>query len=248
MRWPNSKHNSPHWPASAPASSPIRESCWSARSAATAARGSASSTRLHCRRPRRGRRPVDPLQLPAAPPGGHSCQADSPRGRPAPAAAAVTHRYYMATRTAVTCGDLVADIGAGSRVRRIVMLSGIVSGSESRLGPFSTKIAGGRYPPLCCVAAHKAGRTGAVTEAAVASIEGFRAGYVNIAGLPTWRGSRRAHGAHRPVLQLLRAGHPQRPDLRRRRVPGSEVRGEGPAVVLLHGAFSGAAGFPRACA
>jgi hypothetical protein len=39
-----------------------------------------------------------------------------------------------------------------------------------------------------------------VTEAAVATIEGFEAGYVTIAGLPTWY----------------------------------EVRGEGPAVVLLH--------------
>jgi pimeloyl-ACP methyl ester carboxylesterase len=45
-----------------------------------------------------------------------------------------------------------------------------------------------------------------VTEVAVASIEGFQAGYVNIAGLPTWH----------------------------------EVRGVGPAVVLLHGGFSGA--------
>ena len=48
-----------------------------------------------------------------------------------------------------------------------------------------------------------------MTEAAVATLEGFQAGYVNIAGLPTWH----------------------------------EVRGEGPAVVLLHGAFSGAAGW-----
>lgn len=48
-----------------------------------------------------------------------------------------------------------------------------------------------------------------MTEAAVAALEGFQAGYVNIAGLPTWH----------------------------------EVRGEGPAVVLLHGAFSGAAGW-----
>jgi len=47
-----------------------------------------------------------------------------------------------------------------------------------------------------------------VTEA-VAAIEGFQAGYVTVAGLPTWR----------------------------------EVRGEGPAVVLLHGAFSGAVGW-----
>lgn len=49
------------------------------------------------------------------------------------------------------------------------------------------------------------GRTVGVTEAA--TIEGFKAGYVTIAGLPTWH----------------------------------EVRGEGPAVVLLHGGFSGAA-------
>jgi len=48
-----------------------------------------------------------------------------------------------------------------------------------------------------------------VSEAAGAAIEGFQAGYVTIAGLPTWH----------------------------------EVRGEGPAVVLLHGAFSGAAGW-----
>jgi pimeloyl-ACP methyl ester carboxylesterase len=47
----------------------------------------------------------------------------------------------------------------------------------------------------------------AVTEAAVATIAGFRAGYVTVADLPTWH----------------------------------EVAGEGPAVVLLHGAFSGAA-------
>ena len=46
-----------------------------------------------------------------------------------------------------------------------------------------------------------------VTEAAIAAIEGFQAGYVTIAGLSTWH----------------------------------EVRGEGPAVVLLHGGFSGAA-------
>src|SRR4029077_10115214 len=46
----------------------------------------------------------------------------------------------------------------------------------------------------------------AVTDAAAASIEGFKAGYVTIAGLPTWH----------------------------------EVGGEGPAVVLLHGGFSGA--------
>jgi pimeloyl-ACP methyl ester carboxylesterase len=46
-----------------------------------------------------------------------------------------------------------------------------------------------------------------VTEAAVATIEGFQAGYVTVAGLPTWH----------------------------------EVAGEGPALVLLHGAFSGAA-------
>ena len=48
-----------------------------------------------------------------------------------------------------------------------------------------------------------------MSEAAGAAIEGFQAGYVTIAGLPTWH----------------------------------EVRGEGPAVVLLHGAFSGAAGW-----
>ena len=45
-----------------------------------------------------------------------------------------------------------------------------------------------------------------MTEREVATLEGFRAGYVEVAGLPTWH----------------------------------EVRGEGPAVVLLHGAFSGA--------
>ena len=46
-----------------------------------------------------------------------------------------------------------------------------------------------------------------MAEREVATLEGFRAGYVEVAGLPT----------------------------------GHEVRGEGPAVVLLHGAFSGAA-------
>src|SRR5215469_1660972 len=46
----------------------------------------------------------------------------------------------------------------------------------------------------------------AVSETAVATIAGFQAGYVTIAGLPTWH----------------------------------EVGGEGPAVVLLHGGFSGA--------
>lgn len=48
-----------------------------------------------------------------------------------------------------------------------------------------------------------------MTEAAVATLAGFQAGYVTVAGLPTWR----------------------------------EVRGGGPPVVLLHGAFSGAAGW-----
>jgi pimeloyl-ACP methyl ester carboxylesterase len=48
-----------------------------------------------------------------------------------------------------------------------------------------------------------------VTGTAAATLEGFEAGYVTIAGLPTWR----------------------------------EVRGDGPAVVLLHGGFSGAAGW-----
>src|SRR5215471_16748809 len=46
-----------------------------------------------------------------------------------------------------------------------------------------------------------------MTERAEATLEGFRAGYVEVAGVPTWH----------------------------------EVRGEGPAVVLLHGGFSGAA-------
>ena len=46
-----------------------------------------------------------------------------------------------------------------------------------------------------------------MTEREVATLEGFRAGYVEVAGLPTWH----------------------------------QVHGEGPAVVLLHGAFSGAA-------
>jgi pimeloyl-ACP methyl ester carboxylesterase len=46
-----------------------------------------------------------------------------------------------------------------------------------------------------------------MTDAAAASIDGFQAGYVTIAGLPTWH----------------------------------EIHGEGPAVVLLHGAFFGAA-------
>lgn len=48
-----------------------------------------------------------------------------------------------------------------------------------------------------------------MTERATASIEGFQAGYVEVAGLPTWH----------------------------------EVSGEGPAAVLLHGGFSGAAGW-----
>jgi hypothetical protein len=42
-----------------------------------------------------------------------------------------------------------------------------------------------------------------MTEREAATLEGFQAGYVEIAGLPTWH----------------------------------EVRGEGPAVVLLHGAL-----------
>jgi pimeloyl-ACP methyl ester carboxylesterase len=46
-----------------------------------------------------------------------------------------------------------------------------------------------------------------VTERETAAIEGFQAGYVEVAGLPTWH----------------------------------EVGGEGPAVALLHGGFSGAA-------
>jgi pimeloyl-ACP methyl ester carboxylesterase len=46
-----------------------------------------------------------------------------------------------------------------------------------------------------------------MSERAVATLEGFQAGYVEVAGVPTWH----------------------------------EVRGEGPAVVLLHGGFSGAA-------
>lgn len=48
-----------------------------------------------------------------------------------------------------------------------------------------------------------------MTEREAATLEGFQAGYVEVAGLPTWH----------------------------------EVRGEGPAVVLLHGGFSGAAGW-----
>ena len=46
-----------------------------------------------------------------------------------------------------------------------------------------------------------------MAEREAATLEGFQAGYVEVAGLPTWY----------------------------------EVRGEGPAVVLLHGGFSGAA-------
>ena len=65
----------------------------------------------------------------------------------------------------------------------------------------------GGNPPWGGTPARRAGRTGCVTEAAIAAIEGFQAGYVTIAGLPTWH----------------------------------EVGGEGPAVVLLHGGFSGAA-------
>ena len=45
-----------------------------------------------------------------------------------------------------------------------------------------------------------------MTEHAVPTIPGFQAGYVDVAGWPTWH----------------------------------EVRGDGPAVVLLHGGFSGA--------
>ena len=48
-----------------------------------------------------------------------------------------------------------------------------------------------------------------MSEQTAATIEGFRAGYVDIAGLPTWH----------------------------------EVGGDGPRVVLLHGAFSAAAGW-----
>src|SRR5262245_8275279 len=65
----------------------------------------------------------------------------------------------------------------------------------------------GRQPVLRCTPARRAGRTVRVTEAAIATIDGFQAGYVTIAGLPTWH----------------------------------EVGGEGPAVVLLHGGFAGAA-------
>jgi pimeloyl-ACP methyl ester carboxylesterase len=54
-----------------------------------------------------------------------------------------------------------------------------------------------------CVPARQCG----VTNEAVAAIDGFRAGYVDVAGIRTWH----------------------------------EVGGAGPAVVLLHGAFSGAA-------
>jgi hypothetical protein len=46
-----------------------------------------------------------------------------------------------------------------------------------------------------------------MAEREVAKLAGFKAGYVDVAGLPTWR----------------------------------EVRGEGPALVLPHGGFSGAA-------
>ncbi len=46
-----------------------------------------------------------------------------------------------------------------------------------------------------------------MTERAVPTIPGFTAGYLDVAGLPTWH----------------------------------EVDGAGPAVILLHGAFSGAA-------
>lgn len=48
-----------------------------------------------------------------------------------------------------------------------------------------------------------------MSEQAAATLSGFRAGYVDVAGVPTWH----------------------------------EVGGEGPAVVLLHGAFSGAMGW-----
>ncbi len=48
-----------------------------------------------------------------------------------------------------------------------------------------------------------------MTERAAPTIPGFQAGYVEVAGWPTWH----------------------------------EVRGDGPAVVLLHGGFSGAAGW-----
>ena len=50
---------------------------------------------------------------------------------------------------------------------------------------------------------------GTMTDREAPAVEGVQAGYVEVAGLPTWH----------------------------------EVRGRGPAVVLLHGAFSGAAGW-----
>jgi len=68
-------------------------------------------------------------------------------------------------------------------------------------------IRSGENPGLDCTPGRWAGRTGCVANAAIATIEGFQAGYVTIAGLPTWH----------------------------------EVGGEGPAVVLLHGGFAGAA-------
>jgi pimeloyl-ACP methyl ester carboxylesterase len=50
-----------------------------------------------------------------------------------------------------------------------------------------------------CTPARGAGRTGRVTEAAVATIEGFQAGYVTIAGLPTWH---EVGGEGPPVVPL----------------------------------------------
>jgi hypothetical protein len=43
-----------------------------------------------------------------------------------------------------------------------------------------------------------------VTEAAIATIEGFQAGYVTIAGLPTWH----EVGGEGPAVVLLRGGSP----------------------------------------
>jgi pimeloyl-ACP methyl ester carboxylesterase len=87
--------------------------------------------------------------------------------------------------------------------------SGIVSGSESRLASFSAHQIADQGPAPVPHTAYDAGRMACCDRGGSASIEGFQAGYVTVAGLPTWH----------------------------------EVRGEGPAVVLLHGAFCGAAGW-----
>jgi hypothetical protein len=118
-------------------------------------------------------------------------------------------------QTLVTTGieDAIAAARAAAGDKDVALMGGGVLTSALEAGLVDEVI-----PDLgheVVVTAHRrtevpsflAGRVTVEAEAAVATIEGFQAGYVTIAGLPTWH----------------------------------EVRGEGPAVVLLHGAFSGAA-------